>query len=319
MQPRLEVRDAGIERARHTAAPLKGRRDATMSHFLMTFTCLVFAACSAPAAPPAAAAREPPQGSALTITYVANAGFLITAGGRAVLVDALFRPWPGGSGAPPGDALIAQMTQGAPPFARIDALLVSHDHHDHLDPALVQAFLARHPETTLVSTGAICATVAAAGGAAARMRRIKIDLGASAVESVAGMAVKAARVKHQGDPGPPLPFLPTACAGTMTENLAWLVTIDGRKILHVGDAITDLNVETYRRLGLPAERIDVLFLEYFDFSGATAAFVKNELKPRYIVAMHVPTTGGEKNLAKFRKTYPNAIVFTKPLEARTLN
>jgi len=113
--------------------------------------------------------------------------------------------------------------------------------------------------------------------------------------------------------------LPTACAGTMTENLAWLVTIDGRKILHVGDAITDLNVETYRRLGLPAERIDVLFLGYFDFSGATAAFVKNELKPRYIVAMHVPTTGGEKNLAKFRKTYPNAIVFTKPLEARTLN
>jgi L-ascorbate metabolism protein UlaG (beta-lactamase superfamily) len=315
MQPRLEVRDAGIERARHTAAPLRGRRDATMSHLLMTSTCLVFAACSAPAAPPAAAAREPPQGSALTIIYVANDGFLITAGGRAVLVDALFRPRPGGSVARPGDALIAQMTQGAPPFARIDALLVSHDHQDHFDPALVQAFLARHPETTLVSTGAICAAVAATGGPAARMRRIKIDLGASAVESVAGMSVKAARVKHQGEPGVGGGLL----GGTRTENLAWLVTIDGRKILHVGDAITDLNVETYRRLGLPAERIDVLFLEYFDFSGATAAFVKNELKPRYIVAMHVPTTRYEKDLAKFRKTYPDTIVFTKPLEARTLN
>ena len=256
-----------------------------------------------------AAARVPAQGSALTITYVANEGFLITAGGRAVLVDALFRPLHEGSRARPGDALIAQMTQGAPPFARIDALLVSHDHRDHFDPALVQAFLARHPETTLVSTGAICATVAAAGGPAARMRRIKIDLGASAVESVAGMSVKAARVKHGGDP-----------AGTMTtENLAWLVTIDGRKILHVGDAVTDLNVKTYRSLGLPAERIDVLFLEYFDFSDATAAFVKNELKPRHIVAMHVPTTGDEEDLAKFRKTYPNAIVFTKSLEARTLN
>ena len=266
-----------------------------------------------------AAARVPAQGSALTITYVANEGFLITAGGRAVLVDALFRPLHEGSRARPGDALIAQMTQGAPPFARIDALLVSHDHRDHLDPALVQAFLARHPETTLVSTGAICATVAAAGGPAARMRRIKIDLGASAVESVAGMSVKAARVKHQGDPGPPLPFLPTACAGTMTENLAWLVTIDGRKILHVGDALTDENVKTYRSLGLPAERIDVLFLEYFDFSDATAAFVKNELKPRHIVAMHVPTTGDEEDVAKFRNTYPNAIVFTKSLEARTLN
>jgi L-ascorbate metabolism protein UlaG (beta-lactamase superfamily) len=207
------------------------------------------------------------------------------------------------------------MTQGAPPFARVDALLVSHDHRDHFDPALVQAFLARHPETTLVSTDAICATVAAAGGPAARMRRVKIDLGASAVESVAGVSVKAAGVKHQGDPG----FFGWLLGGTMAENLAWLLTIDGRKILHVGDAITDLNVETYRRLGLPAERIDVLFLEYFDFSGATAAFVKNELKPRYIVAMHVPTTRYEEDLAKFRKTYPNAIVFTKPLEARTLN
>jgi len=319
MQPRLEVRNAKIERARHTAAPRKRRRDATVSHFLMTFTCLVFVACSAPAAPPAASARVPAQGSALTITYVANEGFLITAGGRAVLVDALFRPSPGGFGARPGDALIAQMTQGAPPFARIDALLVSHDHQDHFDPALVQAFLARHPETTLLSTGAICATVAAAGGPAARMRRIRIDLGASAVESVAGMSVKAARVRHGGEPSFPLNFLPASCAGTTTENLAWLVTIDGRKFLHVGDAWTEGKVKTYRKLGLPAERIDVLFLSYFDFSGATAAFVKNELKPRYIIAMHVPTRGGERDLATFRKTYPNAIVFTKPLEARTLN
>ncbi len=105
----------------------------------------------------------------------------------------------------------------------------------------------------------------------------------------------------------------------MTENLAWLVTIDGRKVLHVGDAITDLNVKTYRSLGLPAERIDVLFLQYNDFSNATAAFVKNELKPRHIVAMHVPTRGGKAHLAKFCQTYPNAIVFTKSLEARTLN
>ena len=147
------------------------------------------------------------------------------------------------------------------------------------------------------------------------MRRIKIDLGASAVESVAGMSVKAAGVKHQGAPR----FFGRLLWGAMAENLAWLLTIDGRKILHVGDAMTDLNVETYRRLGLPAERIDVLFLEYFDVSGATAAFIRNELKPRYIVAMHVPTTRYEKDLAKFRKTYPDAIVFTKPLEARTLN
>jgi L-ascorbate metabolism protein UlaG (beta-lactamase superfamily) len=76
--------------------------------------------------------REPDraliEGSAPQLTWIGHASFLVTLGGKRILVDPVFRNRVGPIArlAPPGIAVDA-----LPP---IDVALVSHNHRDHLDP-----------------------------------------------------------------------------------------------------------------------------------------------------------------------------------------
>jgi L-ascorbate metabolism protein UlaG (beta-lactamase superfamily) len=80
-----------------------------------------------------------PTDNAPQITYVANEGFLIQAGGKKVLVDALFEGTK--DYLAPSQELLTRMTEGSGPFADVDILLVTHPHDDHFNPKLVVGFL----------------------------------------------------------------------------------------------------------------------------------------------------------------------------------
>ncbi len=82
-----------------------------------------------------------------TITHIANAGLMVTAGDTRILVDAP----QGGSypfdGVP--EAALTGMLSGSGPYARADALLFTHTHADHFSASLAQAYLSHCP-------GAVC-------------------------------------------------------------------------------------------------------------------------------------------------------------------
>lgn len=78
----------------------------------------------------------------MKVTLVANAGVLIEGGGEKLLIDALFAGGTEGFSAPPDGAREA-MLAGRPPFDGVNGLLYTHDHPDHFDAALNEAFLAR--------------------------------------------------------------------------------------------------------------------------------------------------------------------------------
>ena len=93
----------------------------------------------------AACTREPvaaptPTPSAVTITYVCNAGFILETGDYKILVDALFQredfcdP-----------QLTPRMRAALPPFDGADLVLVSHKHGDHFDPQIVGEYLSLTP------------------------------------------------------------------------------------------------------------------------------------------------------------------------------
>jgi len=86
---------------------------------------------------------------ALDVTYIGNAGFMIQAGGKKVLVDALFEGTTDVLG--PLPELLVQMMDAHGPFADVDLLLVTHPHADHFNPKLVIEFLRNHALCLLVA------------------------------------------------------------------------------------------------------------------------------------------------------------------------
>ncbi|HEY5680421.1 MAG TPA: MBL fold metallo-hydrolase, partial [Pseudomonadales bacterium] len=74
------------------------------------------------------------------LTYLANEGVMITWRDEAVLIDALFR------GGVAGYATLDPKTRddlesARAPFDRVQAILVTHFHADHLDPEAVVSHL----------------------------------------------------------------------------------------------------------------------------------------------------------------------------------
>lgn len=79
------------------------------------------------------------------VCFLANAGIFIRYGRRSVLIDGLQRGTERFSGM--SEDQIRDVISGRDMYARIDCMLVTHDHPDHYDQALARRFQRHHPET----------------------------------------------------------------------------------------------------------------------------------------------------------------------------
>ena len=87
----------------------------------------------------------------LQVTYIGNEGFLISGGGKKVLIDALYREGVRGYVVVPPER--RKKTENAqPPFDNVDLILATHYHADHFDPGAVGTHLLNNPKGIFVST-----------------------------------------------------------------------------------------------------------------------------------------------------------------------
>ena len=77
------------------------------------------------------------------ITFIANCGLLIEAGGIKILVDAPYKGGVDGLSDMP-KALESQIMDGASPFDHIDYMLFTHKHPDHYSEKLLNDYLTKH-------------------------------------------------------------------------------------------------------------------------------------------------------------------------------
>ena len=110
--------------------------------------------------------RARPSG---VITFVDHACFLLTGAEATVLID----PGRGLSA-----AMVPRLTNGHPPFADLDLILVTHTHSDHFDPRLIDLLLSSGGELVTVLVGE---AAGAAGG-----------------EALAGALAEHVRQRHPG-------------------------------------------------------------------------------------------------------------------------
>jgi L-ascorbate metabolism protein UlaG (beta-lactamase superfamily) len=169
-------------------------------------------------------AGSEPAATGVTVTYLANEGFLLEAGETRVLVDALFGDGLSGylSVPPP---LRADLEAARGRFSGVDLILVSHAHADHFDPDAVARHLAANPAAVFLSTPQAVAALRDAMGESAVGRNL-VPIYPGPGESVTlrpiadALEVTAFNLSHG-----PLPI----------ENLGLVVRLGGVGVLHVGD------------------------------------------------------------------------------------
>lgn len=260
----------------------------------------------APLIAPQGAAVPRPPGTSVEITYIANEGVLIASGGKQVLIDGLHREYQ------PDYAFLpqpyrAQIETAQPPFDQIDVILVSHRHLDHFHPEAVASHLRHNPRTVLISSEQVVREIenSAADFSALRSRVTTMTpaLRQRATTTAAGVDIAILGVGH----------------GTGrhrdVQNLAHVVELGGKTLLHVGDA--DTSAEIFAAFGLDKENIDVAFLPaWFLLSDEGADIVRNHIKPKHIVAVHLGPREPARTSERIRARFPDATAFTTLLEQR---
>ncbi len=248
-----------------------------------------------------------PPASRLEVTYIANSGFLFSAGTTRVLVDALYLN--GDIWESPSKKIQKAMTSGAAPFKNISHLLVSHYHEDHFNPMLVSRFLVNNPKAIMVTnsqTDSVIGRVYKQDPQLKRPDQLKIitaPMFGSETYEANGLKVKCLVQRHMGKDD------------YKVESMGLLIEMGGKKILHIGDA--DYTDENFAGFNLQDENIDVAFIHYWfllDCEGRR--IIETYIKPKKIVITHIPYDELRRNYKRIKEYYPDAEVFLNNLDKK---
>ena len=255
-------------------------------------------------ATPVMESQAAPPNPTVEITYIANEGVLLSSSGKQVLIDGLHREYERDYAfLPPAER--EKIETAKPPFDKIDLILVSHRHLDHFHPESVGLYLQHNPNTELVSSQQIVEEVEKSfkdyQAIKARMISATPPWKERVAMKVNGIDFEILRLSHG-----------TGRHATI-QNLGHIVKLGGKKLLHVGDA--DTAVENFERFNLDEEQIDVAFLPlWFLTETQGQTIVREHIKPKQIIAVHVSPDESERTIAQVKQAFPGAVVFKTMLE-----
>lgn len=246
------------------------------------------------------------QAPTVEITYIANEGVLISSGGKQVLIDGLHREYgPEYAFLPAAER--EKIETAKAPFDQIDLILVSHRHLDHFHPESVGQHLQHNSKAVLVSSQQVVDEVEKNFK---DFPLIKSRLIAATPPWKERVAMRVAGIDFEV-----LGLRHGTGRHAEIQNLGHIIKLGGKKLLHVGDA--DTSIENFEKFNLDEEGIDIAFLpDWFLLYNEGQRLVREHIKPRQIIAVHVSPSAGEKVAAQVRQAFPNTIAFTTMLEKK---
>lgn len=240
------------------------------------------------------------------ITYIANEGFLISSGNKNVLVDALqINPWGYESTT---DKVFDDMLNSIEPFRDLDLILFSHDHADHFHAQMSAKLLMEQPDLTLVSSEKVVDafkndSVVDYEKIADQVISVNPEWSESIEKTIDGIKLKMFVVNH-ADEGE-------------YKTLAFIIDMNGKKIMHLGDIYPAANVLYFQEMELQKDSIDILFADgYFLSNEVGELIVRKYIQPKEIIVMHLKP-GDQENLgSRIYKSFPEAVIFREVLESK---
>jgi L-ascorbate metabolism protein UlaG (beta-lactamase superfamily) len=212
----------------------------------------------------------------LQLTFLANAGVVVSSGDQKVLIDALFDK-PNPEYRAPSPEVLDKIMKGETPFDGVDLVLVTHNHPDHFDASLAARYMETVPGPILLAPADAVVELRKATADWARIepRVIPFDLkvGEKAERSLKQVPVTAFRTLHGKQEAP--------------MNIMFLFELGGWRIFHEGDSPG--NVDEYRDFGLGNEPVDLALVHFwFPLEPQCARFLQEVLKPDHIALTHLP-------------------------------
>ncbi|KUO60446.1 MAG: hypothetical protein APF84_06195 [Gracilibacter sp. BRH_c7a] len=209
------------------------------------------------------------------ITYVANAGVLLSFDGKKILIDALCDsrlPIYKNTSAD----ICNKIIKGIAPYDNIDLMLITHNHGDHFDAKMIGRFLEQNYDTLVISTDRVVSELRSCIFDPKDPRLIEVNPQLYCAERIRikGIDIQAISMAHDGK------------EYSDVKNLAFLIEY-GRTILHVGDAAPTKN--NYQALKGGQYNIDLLIAN-FPYVGLPVArqIVKDYIDPGKIAVVHLP-------------------------------
>ena len=254
-----------------------------------------------------ASAEEGKKRTSVEITYIANEGFMISGSSKNIIVDALFRSPFGYINTP--TLIYERMKSALDPFEKLDLILFSHAHWDHYTPEMAFDVLKSHSEAVLIgnsiTVGGLKQTSGEEyAGVSARVAEYNPEWGSVLDEKVNGVNLKIFPVNH-GMPEQPY------------VTLAYLLDLDGMKILHLGDISPPSNVEYFKKYGMEGEGIDIALVDPFFLQDENGQkILKDHIRPKKIILMHMRSNEVDRYYEELEKLYPNIVVFYEPMQKK---
>jgi L-ascorbate metabolism protein UlaG (beta-lactamase superfamily) len=250
------------------------------------------------------------------VTYIANAGFVVSSATQKVAIDAMFdEGW--GSYLVPSRSTRGKMKQAEAPFDDLDLILVTHWHDDHFDADMVTQHLRRNLRCKAVVTTQAAdrmKVVPEYDEVSERVVAVSPGWGETVEMRFEDIVVTAVGMRHV-----PYPLEDGEDKHRDVQTVGYVVTLDGATLYHIGDAFLDVEERFIETSGIGERGIDAVFIEYFDRSPGSVRVIHEVIRPRAVVATHIPPAEWESQAAAFRETFAQAIVFEKHMETQKLD
>jgi L-ascorbate metabolism protein UlaG (beta-lactamase superfamily) len=231
----------------------------------------------------------------VVLKYIGNLGVLISHQDKEVVIDGLLGSVSGWI--PPNAAELNKIINAQAPYDDIEVAGYTHGHGDHVSFNAVNNFLSNQPNAVFIG-----ATQEGVGNISPQSQVQRADMARFTNEQyeINGVPVTVFHTRHFNQFGNDF---------SGVANLAYLVELGGKKILHVGDF--DYAQDNITALGLQAGEVDVIIMPTFNTLISTQTFdlIENLLAPTHIVAAHFQSGAVSSQRAQVLNLVPNAVIF----------
>lgn len=240
--------------------------------------------------------------ASVEVRFLANAGFLLRSGETGVVIDAfLAKPYSTYGEVP--DEVLRELILGGAPFQDVRLALVSHRHEDHFQADVAALFLQRRPEAQLVSSPQVIEALRThLGSLPQNIHAVWPDSGRTVLwDETPGVRVEFLDLPH-GSP-----------RHSDVQNLASIVTIAGRRILHLGDAT--MQSSAYGAYADQLDGVDVALIPYWFFEDeAGQETVERWLAVPLQIAIHLPVRDAETIMQRLKVSHPEVRLLRAPMQ-----